>query len=99
MDAPRLRIEVVFALPDRAWHVPLDLPAGATVGEALAHADLDAKVPGWREATVALAIFSRPATSETVLHDGDRIELVRALRTDPKQARRERVGGKEKRRE
>jgi putative ubiquitin-RnfH superfamily antitoxin RatB of RatAB toxin-antitoxin module len=41
-----------------------------------------------------LAVFGRAATPATVLHDGDRIELLRPLLADPKQRRRERAGGK-----
>jgi putative ubiquitin-RnfH superfamily antitoxin RatB of RatAB toxin-antitoxin module len=38
-----------------------------------------------------LAIFGRTATPDSALHDGDRVEVLRPLRADPKQARRERA--------
>ena len=47
----------------------------------------------WPFAAVAAAEFGlwgRAATATTVLHDGDRIEIYRPLRVDPKVARRER---------
>jgi len=47
----------------------------------------------WPAAAVAVAEFGlwgRAAAPQTVLHDGDRIEIYRPLRVDPKVARRER---------
>jgi len=47
----------------------------------------------WPAAAVAAAEFGlwgRAAAPQTVLHDGDRIEIYRPLRVDPKVARRER---------
>ena len=84
-----LAIEVIYALPDRVWRVPLALPSGATVGDALGQADLASRVPGLEMA--GLAVFGQTATPTTLLHDGDRVEILRPLQADPKQARRERA--------
>ncbi len=86
-----LRIEVVYALPDRCWRVAVALPAGACVADALAAADLPASVPGLVLDDSMLAIFGRTATPGSRLHDGDRVEVLRPLLADPKQARRERA--------
>ena len=91
MDAV-LRVEVVYALPERCWRVPLQLPAGATVADALAAADLTSRVPGIEVDPEGLAVFGQPATLATKLHDGDRVEVLRPLKVDPKQARRRRAG-------
>ena len=91
-ESAPLRVEVVYALPERYWSVRLSLPDGATVADALA---LAAKEPGFSGTTVApagLAVFSRPVTTDTRLRDGDRVEILRPLLADPKQARRERAG-------
>jgi putative ubiquitin-RnfH superfamily antitoxin RatB of RatAB toxin-antitoxin module len=90
MDA-MLRVEVVYALPDRCWRVPLSLPAGARVADALAAADLPSRVPGLVVDPDGLAIFGQAATPSTPLHDGDRVEVTRPLQVDPKQARRRRA--------
>lgn len=94
--AGELRVEVAYALPDRCWRVAVVLPAGARVADALAAADLPSKVPGLVVDPAMLAVFGRTATPETPLHAGDRVEVLRPLRADPKQARRERAktGGK-----
>ena len=38
-----------------------------------------------------MAVFGRRVSDATILHDGDRLELLRALVIDPKQARRRRA--------
>ena len=87
-----IRVELIRAWPQRAETRALDLVEPATVGDAL-HA------AGWMPDAefVGLAVFGLAATTATLLHDGDRIELLRGLQLDPKQARRlraERTRGK-----
>ena len=85
-----LAVEVVYALPDRHWSVRLTLPEGATVADALKLARMPERVPGLDMATLGIGIYGQRAGPETRLHDGDRIELLRPLLIDPKQARRRR---------
>lgn len=82
-----IRVDVLRAWPHRFECRALELADGACVGDALAHAgwSLDADFVG-------LAVFGQPATPLTHLHDGDRVELLRPLQMDPKQARRLRAG-------
>lgn len=86
-----IRVTVVYALPERYWSVPLVLPADARVADALVQARLRGSIAEMDIDPVRLAIFSRPATPDTRLRDGDRIEILRPLLADPKQARRERA--------
>jgi putative ubiquitin-RnfH superfamily antitoxin RatB of RatAB toxin-antitoxin module len=86
-----LSVEVVYALPDRAWSAQVELPEGATVADALAAANLAARVPGLQVDPARLAIFGRTAGLETGLHHRDRVEILRPLQVDPKQARRQRA--------
>jgi putative ubiquitin-RnfH superfamily antitoxin RatB of RatAB toxin-antitoxin module len=89
--AAMLRIEVVYALPTRCWSVRLELPPGATVAEALTAAAMESKVPGLVVDATQLAVYGRSVTPSSQLHDGDRIEILRPLLADPKQARRKRA--------
>jgi len=79
----RLRVEVVRALPERHERVALELEAGATVRSALQAAGV--------AATAAVGIFGRRVPLDAPLADGDRVEVYRPLRTDPKQDRRRRA--------
>ena len=62
----------------------LDLPEGATVADALQAAGLQ---PAEGE---AVGIWGRKAAPRDMLREGDRLEIARALKVDPKVARRER---------
>jgi putative ubiquitin-RnfH superfamily antitoxin RatB of RatAB toxin-antitoxin module len=87
-----LEVEIVYALPDRAWSVRHVLPAPATVGQALQRGLPD--VPGLVVDPARLAVFGRTVGLDSPLHDGDRIELLRPLVLDPKEARRRRAGAR-----
>lgn len=91
-DGPLLRVTVAYAMPERAWCVALQLPAGVTAAEAIERSGLCGSVPGMDLQELTLAIFGRPITPATLLRDGDRVELLRPLLADPKQARRRRAG-------
>ena len=90
MAAP-LRIEVVYALPERCWCTRLVLDPGATVADALAAAAMENKVPGLVVDPARLAVFGRSVAPQARLRDGDRVEILRPLLADPKQARRRRA--------
>jgi putative ubiquitin-RnfH superfamily antitoxin RatB of RatAB toxin-antitoxin module len=89
-DASTITVSVVYALPDRYWSADVRVPATATVGDALGLAAL--VVDGMEVAADRLAVFGRTVTLASPLRDGDRIEILRPLATDPKDARRQRAG-------
>lgn len=77
-------IEVAWSpAPREVLLISLQLPPGATVRDALLASRLDLD---W--ATQALGIWGQPANLEDTVQDGDRVEVYRALRVDPKEARR-----------
>jgi putative ubiquitin-RnfH superfamily antitoxin RatB of RatAB toxin-antitoxin module len=86
-----IRVEVIYALPDRAWSAVLDLPIGAIASEALAGSGFAMRIPGFNPESLGYAIFGKTISATTLLRDGDRLELLRPLIADPKQARRARA--------
>jgi putative ubiquitin-RnfH superfamily antitoxin RatB of RatAB toxin-antitoxin module len=87
----RMRVEVCYAGPEGQFILPLELAPGATLGEAVAASGLRERVRGLRVDDQHVGVFSRPCTLATTLRDGDRVEVYRPLRIDPREARRERV--------
>lgn len=81
-----MRVQLVRAWPNRCEAVDIDVDDHARIGDAL-------EAAGWTlEGEFAgLAVFGVNATADTRLHAGDRIELLRPLQCDPKQARRRRA--------
>ena len=84
-----MRIEVVRAWPRRHEQRVMELAAGATVADAVRAAGFQGDAE-----SVGVAVFGVAATADTVLQDGDRVELLRPLLVDPKEARRRRAGGR-----
>lgn len=80
-----MKVEVIRAWPRRFERIELEVPATCTVGEALALTGIAADDVG------PLAVFGVRADTRTVLAEGDRIEMLRPLQVDPKQARRKRA--------
>lgn len=72
----------------REW--PLVLPAGSTVAQAVQSCGLLTEFPELALSRLAVGIWGRKAGWRQVLHERDRLEIYRALRVDPKVARRER---------
>lgn len=86
-----LVVEVVHALPGRAVIRSFKLAAGATVADVLELAAGHPDFAGIDVRGASLAIFGRVALRESVLEDGDRVEILRPLAIDPKDARRARA--------
>ncbi len=90
--ALRIRCTVAYATRERQYLFPVELDAPACIADALAAARVSAgpaaQIP-WEAAVVG--VFGALRTRTEPLADGDRIELYRPLRTDPRERRRERV--------
>ncbi|NBB92777.1 MAG: RnfH family protein [Gammaproteobacteria bacterium] len=89
MDADRIGIEVAAALPGRQVVIPLEVPAGTTVAQAVSMAELTARLPGLVVDEARLGVFGKLRPPEHELVEGDRVEVYRPLRADPKEVRRE----------
>lgn len=81
-----MKVQLLRAWPRRFEAVELELPEAARVEDALA-------IAGWSEdaEVVGYALYGQRVDRATVLHDGDRLELLRPLQADPKLARRQRA--------
>ncbi|BDI05635.1 RnfH family protein [Sphaerotilus microaerophilus] len=85
-----LCVEVVCSTgPRHIDAVPLRLPAGSTVGQAVERSGLLQRYPALAaDAGLVCAVWGKSAAGDAPLHDGDRIALCRSLQVDPKEARR-----------
>ena len=89
-----MKVEVCYADADGATRIELTIEAGAVVATAIDASSIVA-VRSLDLAGLGLSVFGRRATLETVLEEGDRVELLRPLRVDPKEARRRRAARKQ----
>ncbi len=86
-----LRIEVVYSpAPHVVDQVQLQLPAGSTVEQALRASGLLDRHALTADERLALGVWGKRSALGDALRDGDRVEVYRPLRVDPKEARRQR---------
>ena len=72
----------------REWH--LVLPSGSTVAQAIERSGILVEFPELALSRLAVGLWGRKTSLRQVLREPDRLEIYRALRVDPKVARRER---------
>jgi putative ubiquitin-RnfH superfamily antitoxin RatB of RatAB toxin-antitoxin module len=85
-------VEVVYARADVQTVVRLELPAaGMTAAQAVTASGLCSKYPELAADNLAVGIFGKPCEPTRVLHPGDRVEIYRPLRNDPRAMRRARA--------
>jgi len=86
-----IRVEVVYALPERQYVRQVKLAAGSNVEQAILASGLLELRNDIDLASNKVGIYSRPAKLSDVLNDGDRVEIYRPLIADPKELRRQRA--------
>lgn len=80
-----IEVEAVLALPRASRSVRLQLADGSTAGQAARASGLPLQeVTGY-------AVYGEAVAADAPLRDGDRLELLRPLQMDPKEARRRRA--------
>jgi uncharacterized protein len=84
-----IQVEVAYARPDRQEIVPVNVPEGTTALEAAKLSGISDIFPEIDPDTIDMGVFGKvikdPAAHK--LREGDRVELYRPLKIDPKQAR------------
>jgi putative ubiquitin-RnfH superfamily antitoxin RatB of RatAB toxin-antitoxin module len=85
-----VKVCVVWATRAVQDLVPLELPEGATIADAVLRSGL-VDAYGLDAGTLACAVHGKRRPASAPLVDGDRVEITRALVADPKEARRRRA--------
>jgi len=89
MAAPESpRVEVVYALPDRQRVVYVELAAGMTVTDAVTASGLLEEFPELAGRRLDTGVFGQVVPALRVLAAGDRVEIYRPLKADPREMRR-----------
>ena len=81
---------VVCTAPRAIREWVLDMPAGSNVGDALRTSGADDVCKQSGLDCGRIGLWGRPTTLDATLANLDRVEVYRALKVDPKVARRER---------
>lgn len=92
----KIRIEVAYALPEKQKIIALDVEEGCTVKTAVQLSKIDTFFPELDLDSLKVGIFGKAVrnANEQVIKEGERIEIYRELKVDPKQARANRAAKK-----
>jgi len=89
--AETINVEVAYALPEKQLMMPVNVDVGTTVGGAIVQSGIMMEFPDLDLEHSDVGIFGKATKMETVLQDGDRVEIYRPLIADPKEVRRQRA--------
>lgn len=93
-EQDRIRVEVAYAKPEEQVIIPIDVPVGTTLEEAIRVSGILEHFPEIDLNRNKTGIFGKLAKPDTVLQERDRVEIYRPLIADPKEARRKRAAKK-----
>lgn len=85
------RVEVVYATPGRQMLRTVEVEPGATVRDAIERSGVLSAFPEIDLGRNRVGISGKLAALSTPLRDDDRVEILRPLAADPKDARRKRA--------
>ena len=85
-----MKISIAYAIPGRQMLQSFEVAEGTTIQMAIADSGILEQLPQLDLRQRKIGIFGKLKAPETVLADGDRIEIYRAVTTDPKKVPRRR---------
>ena len=86
-----VEIEIVYATRAKQKLLTLEVPAGTSAIEAIERSGLKKDFPAMEVDVNALGVFGRKVAADYLMQPGDRLEIYRRLKVDPKEIRRQRA--------
>ncbi len=89
-----MKIGIAYALPQRQAWFDIELPDGATIQDAINRSGILKQFPEIDLEKNKVGIYGKASKPDTVLNDGDRVEIYRPITCDPKTVpRKAKAGG------
>jgi hypothetical protein len=89
-----MKIGIAYALPQRQAWFDVEIPDGTTIQDAINRSGILKQFPDINLETQKVGIYGKISKLDTVLNDGDRIEIYRPITCDPKTVpRKAKAGG------
>jgi putative ubiquitin-RnfH superfamily antitoxin RatB of RatAB toxin-antitoxin module len=85
------KITVCYARPDEIFLETLEVREGTTIAGAMAASGVLTQFPEIDLNLNKVGLFGKLKPADTVVRDGDRIEIYRPLQADPMESRRRRA--------
>lgn len=83
-----MKVTVVYALPTKQIVQPVEVDEGATIQQVLDKSGILVRCPEIDLENQKVGIWGKAATLDTVVEDGVRVEIYRAITADPKTVKR-----------
>jgi putative ubiquitin-RnfH superfamily antitoxin RatB of RatAB toxin-antitoxin module len=90
-DKQTISVEVAYAKPDMQVIIPIHVPQGTTLEQAIELSGVLQQFPEIDLSVNKVGIFGKISKKDHVLRQRDRVEIYRPLIADPKQVRKERA--------
>lgn len=88
MAGNHAKVELVYATPDRQDLRELMVEVGTTIAQLIDDSGIRDAFPNEDLESAKVGVWGRLVDHDYVVSDGDRIEIYRSLRMDPRAARR-----------
>jgi putative ubiquitin-RnfH superfamily antitoxin RatB of RatAB toxin-antitoxin module len=91
--ANKVHVEVAYATPESQVIVPVTVDEGATLYDAVVRSGISERFPEIDPESVSMGVFGKAVRKpkEQALNEGERVEIYRPLKIDPKTARANRA--------
>ncbi|MGB1110945.1 MAG: RnfH family protein [Gammaproteobacteria bacterium] len=87
-DVQTIHVEVSFAMPEEQTVIPLDVSPESTIQEVIDASGILRCCPEVPQDLAHVGVFGKAKKLTETLRDGDRVEIYRPLKADPKEVRR-----------
>ena len=87
----QIHIEVAYAEPETQVIIPLTVPQGTTIEQAIVQSGVLGMFPTIDLTVNKVGVFSKLSKLDTTLRERDRVEIYRKLIADPKEVRKQRA--------
>jgi len=84
-------LEIAYATPERQMIVEQQVAPGTTARMAVLQSDIDRYFSQLNKQKDDLGVFGKPVPDDYQVQPGDRIEIYRPLKADPKEVRKRRA--------
>ena len=86
-----IQVEVAYGTREKQVILPVRVPVGATVSQAIELSSIQSKFPEIDLGKNKVGIFGKLVKLDNELREKDRVEIYRPLIADPKEVRRQRA--------
>lgn len=79
-----MKVGIAYGLAKRQVWLTVEVPEGATIAEAIERSGILGQFPEIDLGSQKVGVFGKVSALDTKLEDGDRVEIYRPLKADPK---------------